>query len=153
MKIMFICSGNICRSVMAHWLLAKKIKDSKRNDIEVYSCGIYAMNGDLPTYEAKKIMKDEYGIDISSHRATNIYNSNIEEMDLILCATKSHKIAVINRYADLSEKVHTMKDYIGYERQYHDRRNIKDPWGYDMEEYRSCVAEIEECIDGILLKL
>ena len=40
MKIMFICTGNICRSAMAEKLLKKKLKDIKRDDIEVYTCGI-----------------------------------------------------------------------------------------------------------------
>ena len=153
MKVMFICTGNICRSAMAHWLLEKKLKENKINNIEVYSCGIYAQNGDIPTYEAKKVMEDEYGIDISKHRATNIYSSNIEEMDLILCATTSHKIEVKDRYPKLMEKVYTMKEYINYNRRYHDRMDIKDPWGYDIDTYRRCISEIEECIDGILLKL
>ena len=47
MKIMFICTGNICRSAMAHWLLKQKLKDEKIEGIEVYSCGIYAQDGDL----------------------------------------------------------------------------------------------------------
>ena len=147
MKIMFICTGNICRSAMAEWLLKKKLEEKNRNDIEVYSCGIYAENGDVPTYEAKRVMKEEYGIDMSKHRATNIRNSKIKEMDLILCATSSHKIAVLNMYPELEGKVFTMKEYVNYEREYHDSINIKDPWGYDIETYRACVSEIEECID------
>ena len=147
MKVMFICTGNICRSAMAEWLLKKKLEEKNRNDIEVYSCGIYAENGDVPTYEAKRVMKEEYGIDISKHRATNIRNSKIKEMDLILCATASHKIAVLDMYPELEGKVFTMKEYVNYEREYHDSINIKDPWGYDIETYRACVAEIEECID------
>ena len=42
MKIMFICTGNICRSAMAEGMLKKMIKDNKMEDIEVQSCGIYA---------------------------------------------------------------------------------------------------------------
>lgn len=152
MKIMFICTGNICRSAMAHWLLKQKLKDEKIEGIEVYSCGIYAQDGDIPTYEAKRVMQDEYGIDISGHRATNIKNSKIKEMDLILCATSSHKMAVIDMYPELKEKVYTMKEYVNYNRKYHDEIDIKDPWGYDIETYRSCVAEIEECVNGILEK-
>ena len=149
---MFICTGNICRSAMAHWLLKQKLKDEKIEGIEVYSCGIYAQDGDIPTYEAKRVMQDEYGIDISGHRATNIKNSKIKEMDLILCATSSHKMAVIDMYPELKEKVYTMKEYVNYNRKYHDKIDIKDPWGYDIETYRSCVAEIEECVNGILEK-
>ena len=96
MKIMFICTGNICRSAMAHKMLEKKAKEENKN-IEVYSSGIYAQNGDIPTYEAIQVMK-EYGIDLSNHRATNIRNSNIENMDVILCATTAHKNNVIAMY-------------------------------------------------------
>ena len=76
---MFICTGNICRSAMAHWLLES---EKKNNNIEVYSCGIYAEDGDKPTYNAIETMK-EYEVDLSKHRATNIRNSKIKDMDLI----------------------------------------------------------------------
>lgn len=153
MKIMFICTGNICRSAMAQWLLRYKIEERKINDIEVYSCGIYAEDGDTPTWEAKRVMMDEYSIDMSKHRATNIVNSNIEEMDLILCATLRHKRDVLRVYPDLEGKVFTMKEYVGYDRQYHDKFDIRDPWGYDIETYRSCVAEIDECLELLLDKI
>ena len=74
-------------------------------------------------------------------------------MDLILCATNSHKIAVLDMYPNLKEKVYTMKEYVGYNRQYHDKIDIKDPWGYDIETYRSCASEIDECIELLLKKL
>ena len=153
MKIMFICTGNICRSAMAHRLLEEKVKKLNRNDIEVYSCGVYAQEGDISTWEAKTVMKDEYDIDMSKHRATYIRNSNIEQMDIILCATQRHKKMVQAMYPNLKEKVYTMKEYVGYHRENHDSIDIKDPWGYDIETYRSCVAEIEECIDLLLDKI
>ena len=149
MKIMFVCTGNICRSAMAHWLLLKKIEDNQIKNIEVYSCGIYAENGDIPTYEAERVM-EEYGVDITKHRATNIMKSNIQEMDLILCATQSHKIAVLDIYPELKEKVFTMKEYVKYNRENHDSIDIKDPWGYDIDTYRSCVGEIDECLELLI---
>jgi len=153
MKIMFICTGNICRSAMADWLLKKKIEDIGRNDIEVYSSGVHAYDGDMSTWEAKSIMEDEYDVDMKSHRATNIKNSNIENMDLILCATTAHKIAVIDMYPTLKEKVFTMKEYVDYNREYHHKIDIKDPWGYDIDTYRSCASEIDECLELLLKKI
>ena len=150
MKIMFICTGNICRSAMAEKLLKKKVLDNNVKDIEIYSCGIYAQDGDVPTWEAEKVMKEEYNIDMTEHRATNIRNSDIEEMDLILCATVSHKNAVLDMYPNLKEKVFTMKEYVNYSREYHDSMNIRDPWGYDIETYRSCLGEIDECLELLL---
>jgi len=142
MKIMFICTGNICRSAMAHVMLQKKANEENK-DIQAYSCGVFAENGDVPTYEGIQVMR-EYGIDLKNHRATHIKNSKIEDMDLILCATTSHKNNVINMYPNLKEKVFTMKEYSGYDKRDMD---IKDPWGYGIEVYRKCAAEIEDCID------
>jgi len=109
MKIMFICTGNICRSAMAHVMLEDKAKKQNK-DIEVYSCGVYAQNGDISTEEAIETM-EEYQIDLKKHRATNIRSSKIEDMDVILCATTAHKNNVINMYPKLSDKVFTMKEY------------------------------------------
>ena len=102
--------------------------------------------GDVPTYEGIDVMR-EYGIDLSKHRATNIRNSNIKDMDIILCATSSHKNNVISMYPELKEKVYTMKEYAGYDKKDID---IKDPWGYGIAIYRMCAAEIEDCIDKYL---
>lgn len=148
MKIMFICTGNICRSAMAQALLKKKTKEQNK-DIEVYSCGIYAEDGDIPTYEGIEVMK-KYGIDLEKHRAVNIINSNIEDMDVILCAAESHKNSVISMYPELKVKVFTMKEYAGYPRS---DWNINDPWGYGIDVYTKCAEEIEECINKILNKL
>ena len=142
MKIMFICTGNICRSAMAHVMLEDKAKKQNK-DIEVYSCGVYAQNGDIPTDEAIETM-EEYQIDLKKHRATNIRSSKIEDMDIILCATTSHKNNVINMYPNVKEKVYTMKEYAGYDK---NDMDIKDPWGYGIEVYRKCATEIEDCID------
>ena len=68
---MFICTGNICRSAMAHWLLKKKLEEKNVKNVEVYSSGIYAVQGDTSTYEAIEVM-EEYGVDLKKHRATNI---------------------------------------------------------------------------------
>ena len=147
MNIMFICTGNICRSAMAHAMLEKKIKEINK-DIEVYSCGIFAENGDISTNEAVQTMK-EYDIDLKKHKATNIQNSNIKGMDIILCATTAHKNNVINMYPELKEKIFTMKEYAGYD---NNDLDIKDPWGYGIDVYKRCAKEIEECINKYIKK-
>lgn len=151
MKVMFICTGNICRSAMAHRLLEKRLEDLNKRDIEVYSCGIYAENGDGSTYNAIEAMK-EYNVDLKSHRATNIRNSNIENMDVILCMTKSHKYAVIQLYPNIKDKVFTLKEYVNYMENAQDV-DIPDPWGYDAEVYRHCAEEISVCIELLLQKI
>ena len=147
MKIMFICTGNICRSAMAHVMLEDKAKKQNK-DIQVYSCGVFAQNGDKSTKEAIEVMK-EYTINLENHRATNIRNSDIEQMDIILCATTAHKNNVVNMYPNLEEKIFTMKEYVEYPK---NDLDIKDPWGFDINTYRRCAKEIEDCIEKMMLK-
>lgn len=152
MKIMFVCTGNICRSAMAHWMMVKKIEENNLKNIEVFSSGIYAQDGDTPTYEAIEVMK-EYGIDLKKHRATNIVSSNIVDMDLILGMTVSHKQELIYLYPELKGKIFTLKEYVNYDKEGCGNINIKDPWGFDIETYRACNAEIDKCLDLLIEKV
>ena len=150
MRIMFICTGNICRSAMAEGMM-KKLIEEKNIDAQIFSCGIYAETGDYATYNAIEAVKD-YEVDISSHRATNIRDSKIKEMDLILCATVSHKQSVLYLYPELTWKIYTMKEHAGIDKDGQDL-DIKDPWGYDLDVYHHCALEIKECLDKIVKKI
>lgn len=71
-------------------------------------------------------------------------------MDLILCAGETHKNTLIRIYPDLKNKIHTLKEYVEIE---DENKDIKEPWGYDIEIYRMCEAEIEKCIDKLIEKI
>ena len=146
-KIMFICTGNICRSAMAEKLLKRKIEDRNISDkLAVYSSGIYAYPDDRSTYEAIKIMNDEYGIDLTKHRATHIRESNIEEMDLILCMTSSHKNTLDLLYQNIKNRIFLIKEYVGL------NGDVEDPYGGTLNIYSSCAKELNDYIDMLLNK-
>jgi protein-tyrosine-phosphatase len=146
-KIMFVCTGNICRSAMAERLLKKKLKE-KDLEKEFYVCssGISAYPNDVSTYEAVYVMQNEYGIDIKDHRATNVKASKIKEMDLILAMTKSHKDMLIMMFPELKEKIYTIKEYVGLQ------GDVLDPYGGTIEIYSNCAKELNEYIDMLLKK-
>lgn len=146
MKIMFICTGNICRSAMAEGIMRKKAEENGLN-INVYSCGVYAENGDGATYNAIEAAQ-EYGVDIKNHKATNVKDSKINEMDIILCATQGHKNLVLQLYPNLSNKVYTMKEFVG-----DSNYDIADPWRYNIDIYQKCANEIVQVVDKIIEKL
>ena len=141
MKIMFICTGNICRSAMAEVLLKTKSENCK-NEIEVYSCGVFAEDGARASSKSIEILKEKYNVDLTQHKATHIRNSNIEEMDLILCMTLAHKIMVVQMYPKLKDKIYTLKEYAKMQ-----DMDIKDPWGLSSEVYERVAKEINDCIE------
>ncbi len=102
----------------------------------------------MATYNACETM-EEYEVDLTKHRATNIKKSNIEEMDLILCATTSHKNTILYEYPNLKNKVFTMKEYVKANEEKEDL-DIKDPWGYDIETYRFCASEIDAYLEKLV---
>lgn len=146
-NIMFVCTGNICRSAMAEFLFKKKISErGLLGNVKICSAGTYAYDGDVPTYEGLSVMKSFYGIDMSNHKATPIRNADVQEMDLILCMTYSHKSTLDMMYPEIKNRIFLLKEYVnaGHE--------IDDPYGYGMDIYKSCAKEIDECLDLLLEK-
>ncbi|MDO4282171.1 MAG: low molecular weight protein arginine phosphatase [Clostridia bacterium] len=148
-KILFVCTGNICRSAMAHHYMQKRVKDlGVQNNYLIDSCGIYANNGEKSTSHAITVM-EKYGVSLQCHRATNIYDVNIKDYDLIICMTLQHKQAILYIFPDIKEKVYTLKEYIN---QNTSDIDTKDPWGYGLDEYERCAEEIVHYVDKLLEK-
>ncbi len=91
-KILFVCTGNICRSPMAEGLLRKM-----RSDFSVSSAGVSSMDGWNATPEAIEVMQD-HGIDISEHSARQVREEMINDADLILTMTERHKKLLTDDY-------------------------------------------------------
>lgn len=149
-KIMFVCTGNICRSPMGHYYLQKLVNDAGcENDFLISSCGTYANTGESSTINAIESMK-VYNVDLNRHRATNINDTDIENYDLILCLTISHKATVLALYPKLKDKVFTLKEYSYPEETY---KNIDDPWGLNLNVYNECAEEIVKAVDIAFKKM
>lgn len=105
--------------------------------------------GNSATYNAEEVMK-EYDVDMRKHKSTNTQDSKIESMDLILCATNSHKKLLTQMYPNLKERIFTMKEYVQIDK---NDLDIKDPWGYDISVYRYCAGQIDKCIELLIEKI
>lgn len=147
MNILFVCTGNTCRSAMAEGL-AKKIINNRDLNISVASAGIFAFSGESASYNSIAVMK-EYDVDILMHKSTSIQEINLKEIDYIFCATENHKNYILENYHDIKAKVYTIKEFAEFDN-YKDDPNIKDPWGYDINSYRACAAEISLCVEKII---
>lgn len=149
-KIMFVCTGNICRSPMAHYYMQKRVKDLNiENNFLISSCGVYACTGEKATQNAIFVMK-EYNVDMENHRATNIADTNIEDYDYIITLTARHKEQIRYYYPKLGDNIYTLREFVDKDEIY---KNIDDPWGLNITVYKDCAQEIVEKVDKLIEKL
>ena len=148
-KIMFVCTGNICRSAMAHRYMQQKLKKLNKENYLISSCGTYATTGEKSTNNAKIAMKD-YNVNLENHRSTNIRDIDIVNYDLVICMTVQHKKDIKILYPNLTDKVYTLIEYVKGNDEYID---IDDPWGFNIQIYKDCAKKIVENVDKLIKKL
>lgn len=135
-KVMFICSGNTCRSPLAEGLFKKYLKENNINDIDVSSAGVGAFPGDAVSINSILVAVNR-GVDISEHRARNINPEHLLTTDLFFCMSDSHK-QVLLRHCDESKIVVL---------------NVPDPYGRPIENYEECAKMLESHFPLILEKI
>ena len=135
-KIMFICSGNTCRSPLAEGLFKKYLKENNITDIDVGSAGVGAFAGDGVSINSILVANNR-GVDISSHRARNINPEHILTTDLFFCMSDSHK-QVLSRHCN-EEKIVVL--------------NVADPYGRPIEAYEECAKQLESQLPANLERI
>lgn len=149
LKIVFVCTGNTCRSSMAEalarcWL---RTKASQNADTQVTSAGLTAFPGSPASHQAVEVMTEK-GLDLSCHRAKQFSGELLDQSDLILTMTENHKRALVNMFPQSAAKIRTLAEFADCA-----GSDIADPFGQSVEVYRKSAAQIEELIDRAFNKL
>ena len=133
--IIFVCTGNTCRSPMAQGLFRVLAEKYGLRDVECTSCGLAAYTGMPVTANAVRAAA-EFGADISAHRARALTEYLLSEGDLFVCMTQHH--------ADLLRK------YLPAEKICVLGGGIADPYGGELEDYRNCAAQIYAALETMI---
>src|SRR5258708_1974857 len=143
--ILFVCTGNVCRSPMAEGIFRQVMKG--RRDSQVMSAGIGAMEGQAPSPYAVQAVK-ELGIDISKQRSRQLTSELVQEADYIFGMTHSHVDTVFLLYPQAAEKTFLLREFDETLDIF--EKDISDPIGGSYEIYLTCRDQIEQGIPSLL---
>ncbi len=140
--IVFVCTGNICRSPMAEYLFRTQLVS--RPEFTVCSVGVMTGYGSPASRFAVKAM-NELGVDISSHRSQPVTRDLVEEAELLVVMTGGHRDALLERYPHVADKVVLLKTFDANRKD----EDVMDPIGLSLDVYRYVRDDIAAAIAGL----
>ncbi len=145
-NIIFVCTGNSCRSVMAEGLFKRAIA-GRPKEYTVSSAGVAAYDGYPSTLETIRAMAAE-GVDISGHQSRRLTRDMVERADKIYVMEKMHREMIVNFWPQSSGKVHLLTDFSEDEK--NKGLDVPDPIRQSDEFYRQTLQMIDGCIRNIV---
>ncbi len=150
-NILFVCSGNSCRSPIAEGLMKIKLPAEYRERVVVRSAGTLGLDGNPATHFAIQVARD-LGAEISQHRSQGVSEELVNEADLIFAMTPEHKSYLEKAFPEVRENVFLLK---AFDRQHGEEFDefIDDPIGGTFAVYQECARIIDAELERILPRL
>lgn len=170
MNVLFVCTGNLCRSPMAEALFSLIVRSRRHPEINVASAGTWAAKGSRATPDALDVLS-AVGVDASAHRSKPLRRRHIEEADVIVAMTSVHATEIQEKVPDSGRKVVLMKEIreIGMPelppdlpvderlkhfltaKRPHWRRalDLDDPMGLPRVAYIRCIKEVWDGVEAL----
>ena len=146
-NVLFVCTGNSCRSVMAEGFF-KHLVTGQEDKFQVGSAGVSALDGYPASLETVKVMKEE-GIDVTGHRSRHLTSAMVRLADKIFVMEQMHKDAILDSWPEAREKVYLLTHYSGDPKQRMMEIDIPDPIRMPDNFYKNVFRVIRDCVTRV----
>lgn len=138
MHVLFVCTGNTCRSPMAEAFM-KKIAAEQNLNITCDSAGVSAFSGSPLSIQSKRVLEKAFGISDFNHEAKRVTPEMLSECDLAVAMTENHRHLLIQAFGAEDKAIAMPKD-------------VGDPYGGDFDTYKKSADAILEGLNVLLEK-
>jgi len=145
-RVLFVCSGNTCRSPLAERLARREARERGLEDLEFRSAGTFAGSG-APASSGAVLAARRHGLDMSGHRTTPLGPDLVEWADVVLAMTEAHRRVA----ADIGApgKTALVTEFLPRDHPQHGRE-VGDPAGGDVDRYVEVLELLEAAVEGVL---
>ncbi len=141
--LIFVCKGNICRSVFAEHYLRSKTHDPR---LRIESCGLDVDQNCASPKEAI-VVGGEFGLDLAGHLSRSYRRCDFAKADLILAMEYHHYLRLSALFPESGGRIRLLREFAPWPERY--LCNINDPYGLGPEEFRRCFRAMQRALEGL----